>query len=130
MEEEVEPLVHQMQEQPFPEAPTVVQCDGIWVTIQSQTPAMALDKAQRKRHQRSGKKVVLLVALGFWPDGRREILDWEIESLEAHAQWELLLNRLWMRGVSAEQGLKMLVRDGCGGLGEAVALVYCSPPIG
>lgn len=121
---QVEPLVHQMQEQHFPEAPTVVQCDGIWVTIQSQTQAMALDKAQRKRHQRSGKKVVILVALGFWPDGRREILDWEIASSEAHAQWELLLNRLWMRGVSAEQGLKMLVRDGCGGLGEAVALVY------
>src|SRR5438876_6886129 len=29
---QVEPLVHRMREQHFPEAPTVVQCDGIWVT--------------------------------------------------------------------------------------------------
>jgi putative transposase len=121
---QVEPLVHQMQEQHFPEAPTVVQCDGIWVTIQSQTQAIAPDKTQRKRHQRSGKKVVILVALGFWPDGRREILDWEIANSEDHTHWERLLNRLWRREVTAEQGLKMIVRDGCGGLGEAVAQVY------
>ena len=29
-----------------------------------------------------------------------------------------------VREVTAERGLKMIVRDGCGGLGEAVALVY------
>ncbi len=67
---------------------------------------------------------MILVALGFWPDERREILDWEIATSEDHTQWEHLLNRLWVRGVTAEQGLKMIVRDGCGGLGEAVALVY------
>ena len=121
---EVEPLVHRMQEQHFPEAPAVVQCDGIWVTLQSQKQALKLDTRQRQRHERSGKKVVILVALGFWPDGRREILDWEIASSEDHTQWELLLNRLWKREVTAEQCLKMMVRDGCGGLGEAVALVY------
>ena len=90
---QVEPLVHHMHEQHFPAAPTVVQCDGIWVTIQNQKEAIQPDKKQRKRHQRSGKKVVILVALGFWPDGRREILDWEIASSEDHTQWELLLNR-------------------------------------
>jgi putative transposase len=121
---QVEPLVHQMQEQHFPEAPEVVQCDGIWVTIQSQKEAIVPDKTHRQRHQRCGEKVVILVALGFWADGRREILDWEIASSEDHTHWELLLNRLWEREVTAEQGLKMIVRDGCGGLGEAVMLVY------
>ncbi len=53
---QVEPLVRRMQEQHFPEAPTVVQCDGIWVTIQTQKEAIKLDKKQRKRHERSGKK--------------------------------------------------------------------------
>ena len=121
---QVEPLVHQMQEKHFSQAPAVVQCDGIWVTIQQQHDAIKQDKRQRKRHQRSGKKVVILVALGFWPDGKREILDWQIASSEDHTQWELFLNRLWQRGIQAERGLKMLVRDGCGGLGEALALVY------
>lgn len=42
-----------------------------------QTETIKLDKRQRKRHQRKGKKVVLLVALGFWSDGsgKREIVD-------------------------------------------------------
>jgi hypothetical protein len=49
-------------------------------TIQSQSQTIKLDKRQRRRHQRSGKQVVVLVALGFWNDGtgRREVLDWEI----------------------------------------------------
>jgi len=72
---QVESLVHRLREQHFPEAPTVVQCDGIWVMIQGQEEEIKTDKRQRKRHQRSGKKVVILVALGFWPDGRREIRD-------------------------------------------------------
>lgn len=112
---QVESLVHHMHDQHVPEAPAVVQWDGMWVTIQNQNEAIQPDRKQRKRHQRSGKKVVILVALGLWPDGRREILDWEIASSEDQTQWELLLKRLWVREVTAEQGLKMMVREGCGG---------------
>jgi hypothetical protein len=121
---QVEPLVHRMREQHFPQAPTVVQCDGIWVTLQEQEGEIKPDKRQRKRHGRSGKKVVILVAMGFWPDGRREILDWQVASSEEHGEWEVLLKRLQERGVGAEQGLKMIVRDGCGGLGKALLNVY------
>jgi putative transposase len=121
---QVEPLLHRMREQHFPAAPTVVQCDGIWVTIQGQEAEIKLDKRQRQRHKRRGKKMVILVAMGFWPDGRREILDWQVANSEEHTQWEGLLKRLRARGVEAEQGLKMIVRDGCGGLGKALANVY------
>jgi putative transposase len=54
------------------------------------------------------------------------VLDWEIASSEEHTEWEKLLNRLWQRGVRPENGLQMVVRDGSGGLGEAVALAYGS----
>jgi putative transposase len=121
---QVEPLLHRMREQHFPQAPTVVQCDGIWVTIQGQEGEIKLDKRQRKRHQRRGKKVVILVAMGLWPDGRREILDWQLAISEDHTQWEVLLKRLLERAIGAEQGLKMIVRDGCGGLGKALTKVY------
>jgi putative transposase len=120
---QVEPLVHRMREQHFPEAPTVVQCDGIWMTIQNQEEEIKADKRGRKRHQRRGKKVVILVALGFWSDGRREILDWQLANSEDHTEWEPFLERLKKREVNAEHGLKMIVRDGCGGLGKAKAFV-------
>jgi putative transposase len=121
---QVEPLVHRMREQHFPQAPTVLQCDGIWVTVQEQEEEIKPDKRQRKRHARSGKKVVILLAMGFWPDGRREILDWQVATSEEHTEWEVLLKRLVERGIGAEQGLKMIVRDGCGGLGKALVNVY------
>jgi putative transposase len=73
--------------------------------------------------------VVVLVALGFWPDGRRAVLDWEIASSEAHTEWQKLLERLLSRGLTLSRGLQAIIRDGCGGLGEAVALVYGSQVI-
>jgi transposase-like protein len=121
---QVEPLIHRMREQQFQEAPMVVQCDGIWVTVMGQEEAIKLDKRRRKRRERRGKKVVILVALGFWPDGKREIVDWQLAKSEDHAQWEPFLKRLKERGIGAEKGLKMIVRDGCGGLGKALANVY------
>lgn len=125
---QIEPLLQQAHSEPITAVPTVIQFDGIWLTIQTQSETVKLDTRQRRRHQRSGKRVVVLVALGFWNDGsgRREVLDWEVVGSEEHTEWKKLLNRLWHRGVRPEKGLQMVVRDGGGGLGEAVALVYGS----
>ncbi len=125
---QIEPLLLQAQREPITDVPIVVQLDGIWLTIQSQTEKEKPDRRKRRRKERKGKRVVVLVALGFWNDGsgRREIVDWEIAKSEEHTEWEKLLNRLWVRGVRPERGLQMVVRDGSGGLGEALALVYGS----
>lgn len=123
---QIEPLIEHMRASAFPTSPSVVHLDGIWVTIQSQGEKIKQDKRKRSRKQRRGQKIVILVALGFWEDGRREILDWQLAPSEEHTHWEVLLNRLWSREVQPEKGLQMIVRDGSGGLGEAVALVYGS----
>ncbi len=47
--------------------------------------------------------MVILVALGFWPDDRREVLDWQIARSEDHQEWEALVHRLWERGCLPEQ---------------------------
>jgi transposase-like protein len=93
-----------------------VQLDGIWLTIVRKPETIKLDKRQRRRHQRTGKRVVVLVALGFWPDGRRQVLDWQIATSEEHTQWEKLLQRLEQRSLRPEQGLKAVVRDGSSGV--------------
>lgn len=56
-------------------------------------------------------------------------MDWEIAESEGHEEWEVLLNRLEQRGVSPSKGLKAVVRDGGGGLKQAVELVYGSKVI-
>src|SRR5438477_6850175 len=123
---QIEPLLLQAHREPITDVPTVVQLDGIWLTIQSQSEKEKPDRRKRRRKARKGQRVVVLVALGFWNDGsgRREIIDWEIAKSEEHTEWEKLLNRLWERGVRPERGLRMVVRGGSGGLVEALALVY------
>jgi hypothetical protein len=77
---QIEPLLEQAHSEPITDGPAVVQFDGIWLRVQSQTDTIKVDKRQRKRHKRTGKKVVLLVALGLWTDGsgKREVLDWQV----------------------------------------------------
>lgn len=71
-----------------------------------------------------------MVALGFWQEGeRREILDWQIATSEDHKQWTSFLQRLKERGVTPAKGLKAIVRDGGGGLQQALGLVYDSTVI-
>jgi hypothetical protein len=123
---QIEPLINQAHHEPITDVPLVMQLDGIWVTIQSQQEKIKPDKRHRQQKKRSGKKVVILVALGFWSDGRREVLDWQIAKSEDHQEWEVLVQRVWERGCRPEQGLQLVVRDGSRGLGEALALVYGS----
>jgi putative transposase len=123
---QIEPLLQQARREPLHNVPAVVQFDGIWLRLQTQTDRVKLDKRQRKRKKRVGKKVVLLVALGFWTDGsgKREILDWHIANGESKAAWEPFVHHLWERGLHPETGLQAVIRDGCGELGEAIAWVY------
>jgi putative transposase len=121
---QIEPLLEQAHSEPVSQVPPGVQCDGIWLRVQTQTQTVKVDKRQRKRHERRGKKVVLLVALGLWSDGKREVLDWEVADGEDKASWQRLLTRLRDRGVRPENGLQAVIRDGCGELGKALALVY------
>jgi hypothetical protein len=125
-------LVQQFHNKPFEHVPEVIQLDGIWVTITEQGETVVYDQRHRARHERRGKKKVILVALGFWTeDGteKREIVDWQIAESEKHEEWEVLLHRLVKRGAKAENGLKAIIRDGCGGLGKAVELVYAQSVI-
>jgi hypothetical protein len=121
---QIAPLLKQAHQDPISDVPIVVQFDGIWLRVQFPTESEKRDKRQRKRKGRRGKKVVLLVALGFWPDGTRQILDWEVADGESQAAWERLVHRVWQRGVRLEKGLQAVVRDGSGELGEALAWVY------
>lgn len=126
---QIEPLAKKAHSEAIEEVPEVIHFDGIWVTLVEQEETIKPDKRKRARKRRKGRRVVVLVALGFYKDGRREILDWEIAQSEGHKEWQVLLNRLQQRGVGPETGLKMVVRDGGGGLKQAIELVYGSKVI-
>ena len=113
---QIEPLRKLARREPITDVPAVVQFDGIWLRVQTQTDTIKLDKRGRTRKKRKGKKVVVLVALGLWTDGsgKREILDWQVADGESKAAWEPFVHRLWERGLRPEAGLQAVIRDGCG----------------
>lgn len=122
---QIEIFAQKSHKQAIDDISDVIQLDGIYVTIQGQNETVKHDKRNRARHERKGQKMVVLVALGFWQDDeRRAVVDWQIAKSEDHKEWETLLNRLYDRGVTPENGLQAVIRDGSGGLGEAIDLVY------
>src|SRR5258708_2513089 len=124
---QIEPLAQKYHEQTIDDVPDIIQCDGIWLTIQEGNQTIRHDKCNRARREKKGKRVVVFVALGFWQDREKpEIVDWHIAKGEGHTEWEFFLNRLQKRGVTAEKGLQAIIRDGGGGLGQALGLVYGS----
>lgn len=124
---QIESLARAAHEQPIKDAPDVTQFDGIRMTIQKQNETVKHDTRNRAHHERKGEQVVILVALGFWQNGeRREVLDWQIAKSEGHEEWEVLLNRLYERGLTPENGLQAVIRDGGGGLCQAIDLVYAT----
>lgn len=54
----------------------------MWVTIQPSPETVTPETRKRQRTKRCGKQVVVLVALGLWPEGKQEILDWQIAGRE------------------------------------------------
>jgi putative transposase len=125
---QLEALLSEAHRKPISDVPTVVQFDGIWLHLQSPQAGFKEDSRKRKRQQKGGKQMVVLVALGLWTDGsgKRQILDWELADQEDKAGWERLVQRLWERGVKLETGLQAIVRDGSEGLEQALDYVYGS----
>src|SRR5438874_9144058 len=56
---QIEPLLLQAHREPLTDVPSVVQLDGIWLTIQDQTQKEKPDRRKRRRHERKGQRVVV-----------------------------------------------------------------------
>jgi hypothetical protein len=84
---QMEPLVQHAHCQPLAAVPPVVQFDGTWLTRVELQETVTTEKRGRRRTMCQGTHVVV-VALGFWPDGRRTVLDGDIARREEHPHWQ------------------------------------------
>jgi len=104
--------------------PPVVLLDGIWVKVLEPTGERFVDAQGRERPRMRRREVGLLVAYGVDPtSGQWWVLDWERAEKEDQESWARLLERLRQRGLTAEQGLRLIVSDGSEGLAAALDLV-------
>jgi transposase-like protein len=107
------------------ECPPVVVLDGVWASWMVETGESKPDSKRRLRKLKRKQKVVILVALGIWPDRKEwDILAWYIATEEDEANWTAFLSQLQESGLKVEAGLKLLIADGAGGIEAARQMVY------
>jgi transposase-like protein len=98
---------------PLGDAYKVLMLDG--VVLSRKTGAGALKRP-------------VLVALGIRPDGKKEVLDWQLAPAESAAAWEHFLTGLHRRGLQGRH-LEMICVDGGQGLLAALPTVYPGIPV-
>ncbi|MBI2939597.1 MAG: transposase [Chloroflexi bacterium] len=123
-------LVSAFRQGQLEQVPPVVRGDGLWVNLMVVTEETYTNKRGQARKRMRRQRIVLLVALGVDPKrGEWWVVDWERAAQEDQAGWERLLERLRQRGVTAEQGLRLIMSDRSERLAAALGLVDLGPGV-
>src|SRR6266436_6512749 len=81
---------------------------------------MWIDQSGHERREMRGQDQVILTVMGVWPDGRHQIIHYQLAAAEDTAAWSNLLATLIGRGLDAAT-VQMVVSDGSTGLPAALA---------
>ena len=106
--------------QPITDTPPILLVDGVWGQVLQPTGALWIDQSGHERREMRGQDQVILTVLGVWPDGRHQILHYQLAAAEDTAAWSDLLATLIGRGLEAAT-VQMVVSDGSTGLPAALA---------
>ena len=106
--------------QPITDTPPVLLVDGVWGQVLQPTGAMWIDQSGHERREMRGVDQVILTVMGVWPDGRHQIIHYQLAAAEDTAAWSQLLAALIGRGLDAAT-VQMVVSDGSTGLPAALA---------
>lgn len=111
------------------ECAPVVRVDGIWITILFTTGESRKDCLGRKRAIKQARRIPILAAQGVWPtSGKTQLLAWMRAEGEDTDSWQQFLEKLYLAGITPENGLAMLAADGSKGFRAAYENVYWMVP--
>src|SRR5215216_514711 len=105
---------------PITDTPPILLVDGVWGQVLQPTGALWIDQSGHERREMRGVDQVILTVMGVWPDGRHQILHYQLAAAEDTVAWSALLAALIERGVDAA-AIEMVVSDGSTGLPAALA---------
>jgi transposase-like protein len=111
--------MHEWLDTPITDTPPVFIIDGVWVSIQYPTGETWVDRSGHQRQRVRAQERVLLTVLGVWPDGRHQVLQYQVAQAEDQAAWVALWQTLRARGLDAAQ-VQVVVSDGAKGVLEAL----------
>jgi transposase-like protein len=102
------------------DTPPILIVDGVWVQVLLSTGATWTDKSGHERQEMRGQDQVILTVMGVWPDGRHQIIHYQLADAEDTAAWSDLFAALLARGLDAST-VQLVVSDGSTGLPAALA---------
>lgn len=106
--------------QPITDTPPILLVDGVWGQVLQPTGALWIDQSGHERREMRGVDQVILTVMGVWPDGRHQIIHYQLATAEDTTAWSALLAALLERGIDAA-AVQMVVSDGSTGLPAALA---------
>jgi putative transposase len=107
------------RQQPITDTPPILIVDGVWVQVLFPTGVTWLDRSGHERHEMRGQEQVILAVMGVWPDGRHQILHYQLADEEDTDAWSAVLTTLIQRGLDGT-AVRMVVSDGTTGLPAAI----------
>jgi transposase-like protein len=108
---------------PLQDTPPVILIDGVNLKIMCPTGTYQNNQRGQRREVKHREKLVLLAALGVWPDGHYRTLYFEVVDQETKANWKTFFRHLIAKGVDKSK-LQLLVSDGRPGLHTAIRAVF------
>ena len=87
----------------------------MWVSIQYTCEEIWEDQSGHLRTLRRAEERVVLVAMAIWPDGTRQVLQYEVAPQESQADWQTFFEHLQARGLDLS-AVELVVSDGTNGL--------------
>ena len=91
----------------------------MWVKIAYPSDEIKEDALGRCRYAKRQHKRVMLSALGVWPDGHWEIVQWQIAEGETADSWQTFFKQLQRKGMTRET-TELVISDGAKGLESAL----------
>jgi transposase-like protein len=102
------------------DTPPILIVDGVWGQVLFPTGATWADQSGHERREMRGQDQVILTVMGVWPDGRHQIIHYQLAAAEDTAGWSDLLAALIARGLDAS-AVQLVVSDGSTGLPAALS---------
>lgn len=101
------------------ETPPVILVDGVNIKMMCPTGEYRVNQRGHRRMVKQRVDSVILAALGVWPDGRYQILYFEVFEKETKANWKQFFRHLKAKGLDTDQ-VQLVVSDGRPGLHTAI----------
>ena len=105
------------------DTPPVLLVDGVNLKVMIPTGAHRINQRGQCREVKRKEERVLLAGLGVWPDGRYQIIYFDIVDKETRANWCKFFEHLVAKGLDISK-LQLVATDGRSGFHKAIYDVF------